>query len=135
MVVIQCPYLECNFETIDAADALACSNMVVVQYPYPEGNFETIDAADALSATLLQIHASGTHSNTTPARTHLTANTAATARVEKVRRPTVTTGGTSEEWSYFNVRWQDYVTATKTSGRDLVIQFLECCDEDLQKYF
>jgi hypothetical protein len=30
-------------------------------------------------------------------------------------------------------RWQDYVEATKISGKDKVIQVLECCDEQLRK--
>lgn len=55
------------------------------------------------------------------------------ARVEKVRRPTVTAAGSSEDWAYFLTRWQDYVEATKIEGKDLIIQLLECCDEQLRK--
>jgi hypothetical protein len=55
------------------------------------------------------------------------------AKVEKVKRPTISSAGTSEDWSYFISRWNDYVTATKVSGKDKVIQLLECCDEQLRK--
>ena len=35
--------------------------------------------------------------------------------------------------AYFVTRWQDYVEATKIEGKDLVIQLLECCDEQFRK--
>ena len=57
----------------------------------------------------------------------------AKAKIEKVRRPTVSAAGSSEEWSYFETRWEDYVEATKITGKDKVIQLLECCDEPLRK--
>ncbi len=56
-----------------------------------------------------------------------------TARVEKVRRPSISSAGTTEEWQYFKSRWGDYVTATKLRGTDRVIQLLECCDDQLRK--
>lgn len=100
--------------------------MVVVACPYPQCDFSTADTEAVLASTLLQIHASGAHTQQTP-------GTRETARVEKVKRPTITTGGSSEDWSYFTVRWQDYVTATKINGPELVIQLLECCEEELRK--
>ena len=45
----------------------------------------------------------------------------------------VSAAGSSEEWSYFLTRWNDYVEATKVTGRDRVMQLLECCDEQLRK--
>ena len=53
--------------------------------------------------------------------------------MEKVKRPVISTAGTSEEWSYFESRWSDYVDATKITGHDKVVQILECCDEPLRK--
>lgn len=41
--------------------------------------------------------------------------------------------GSSEKWSYFLTRWQDYAEATKVTGKDKVVQLLECCDEQLRK--
>ncbi|XP_066910175.1 uncharacterized protein [Clytia hemisphaerica] len=101
--------------------------MVVVQCPFPECDYATIDTEPDLASTLLKIHASGVH---TPQQGLAVRET---ARVEKVKRPTITTGGSSEDWSYFTVRWQDYVTATKITGPELVIQLLECCDDELRK--
>ena len=62
-----------------------------IRCPYPECTYETEDVTDGLAAVLLSVHSSGTHNipaqttNTNPAPTPTT-----TARVEKVRRPTVT---------------------------------------------
>lgn len=55
------------------------------------------------------------------------------AKVEKVKRPTIVAAGSSEEWAYFESRWSEYVDATKVTGRDKVVQLLECCDEPLRK--
>ena len=71
---------------------------------------------------LLNLHAS-THTSPSPA----------TAPVEKVKRPTIKSAGTIEDWTYFTSRWTDYKEATNISGREAVIQLLECCDEQLRK--
>ena len=82
----------------------------------------TADATDAaLIVQLLKMHESASHGNQS------------SAKVEKVRRPSISAGGTHEEWVYFNTRWTDYVTATKVVGQDRVVQLLECCDETLRK--
>ena len=80
----------------------------------------------------MSVHSAGTH--TTQATATIQPQiSATTARVEKVRRPTVTAAGSSEDWAYFVTRWQDYVEATKIEGKDMIIQLLECCDEQLRK--
>ena len=56
-----------------------------------------------------------------------------TAKVEKVRQPTISSAGSSKEWSYFLTRWKDYVEATNLKGKDMVVQLLECCEEQLRK--
>ena len=101
--------------------------------PFPGCEFQTNDVADGLASTLLQIHASGCHSGVTNGEQAVASNTSGAARVEKVRCPTISTAGTSEEWSYFKIRWNNYVAAIKISGKDVVIQLLECCDEGLRK--
>ena len=55
------------------------------------------------------------------------------AKAEKVKRPTISAAGTSEEWAYFLQRWSDYKAATHLTGSDIVYQLLECCDEMLRK--
>ena len=84
---------------------------------------ETEDASVALQ--LLQLH-DGTHR---PAATQTTNKSTA----EKVKRPTVNPAGSSEEWSYFVQRWEDYKQATKLTGDEIIFQLLECCEESLRK--
>ena len=94
--------------------------MPVVACPIPGCDYTTPDLETAIVAALITAH-SAFH----------TAGPA--AKVEKVRRPTVAAAGSSEEWVYFLSRWTDYVAATKVTGRDKVIQLLECCDEPLRR--
>ncbi len=55
------------------------------------------------------------------------------ARVEQVKRPCISSAGTTEDWHYFKSRWNDYARATRLEGTDKVIQLLECCDDQLRK--
>ena len=96
--------------------------------PFPDCTFETDDVQDSLAAVLISVHSAGTQTAAAPS----TGGNVA-AKVEKVCRPTISTAGSSEDWSYFLTRWQDYVDATKITGKDKVVQLLECCDEQLQK--
>lgn len=97
--------------------------MPIVSCPIEGCAYATPDLSDAIVAALITAHCT----------VHATGSTGAAAKVEKVRRPTVTSAGTSEEWSYFELRWLDYVAATKVTGRDRIVQLLECCDESLRK--
>ena len=82
-------------------------------------SYSTPDNTDAaVVAALLNAHTT----------THNTA-----AKVEKVRRPTISTADSSEEWAYFETRWDDYKTTTRVTGHECVVQLLECCDESLRK--
>ena len=96
--------------------------MPVVQCPIEGFSYQTPDHGDAIVAALITAHC--TSHNTNPGNA---------AKLEKVKRPIISSAGTSEEWSYFMSRWRDYVDATKVSGKDRVIHLLECCDEDLRK--
>ena len=110
--------------------------MPVYRCPFPDCTWNTEDVSDQLAATLLDIHARGAHPPTpqplaTPA---LPAPPVLTqSRTEKVKRPSVTTAGTGEDWAYFLARWEEYKAATGVTGRELVLQLLECCDEELRK--
>ena len=87
-----------------------------------------------IAAVLLSVHSTGMHITTGPITSTTQPQTPTkTARVEKVRRPTVTGGGSSEDWAYFLTHWKDYVEATKIEDKDLIIQFLKCRDEQLRK--
>jgi hypothetical protein len=96
--------------------------------PFPDCTYETADVEDTLAATLISVHATGTHTAIAPASANINA-----AKIERVRRPTISTAGSSEDWCYFQTRWQDYIDATKVTGKDKVIQLLECCDDQLRK--
>lgn len=85
--------------------------------------------APELLIRLLDLHERTTHPTTLAA----TASTAPTAKAEKIKRPTLSASGTSEEWAYFRQRWSDYKAATRLTGTDIVFQLLECCDEGLRK--
>ena len=77
---------------------------------------------------LIQLHARTAHP--IPAAAH---DNAATTKPDKIKRPTVTTAGTSEDWAYFVARWAEYKTGTKLTGADVVFQLLECTEESLRK--
>ena len=40
------------------------------------------------------------------------------SKVEAVKRPTISTAETSQDWLYFQSRWRDYVKATNVKGGD-----------------
>ena len=52
---------------------------------------------------------------------------------QRVKRPTISAAGSREEWTYFLTRWQEYVDATQITGKDKVLQLLECCNDNLHK--
>ena len=81
------------------------------------------DVSDTIAAVLLPTHAIS----------HQPGATASSVKVERVKRPVISSAGTSEDWNYFLSRWNDYVEATKVTGKDEVLQLLECCDEELRR--
>jgi len=96
--------------------------MPKVKCPIVDCQFETDDLDPAIVAALITTHAM-VHNTTAPNSN----------KVEKVKRPSLSSAGTSEDWTYFLSRWQDYVEATKIKDKELVIQLLECCDETLRR--
>ena len=95
--------------------------MPTIACPVTGCTYTTEDVDANLAVTLLSLHAVDLNSPI------------AAAKVEKVKRPTVSSAGTSEDWAYFQSRWLDYTEATKVTGKDKVVQLLECCDEQLRK--
>ena len=100
--------------------------MPVVQCPVPTCDYETADLDAVIVAALLTTHAT-VHNAAPPSATQ------SYHKVEKVRRPTISSAGTSEEWTYFIARWNEYVEATNIKDKELVIQLLECCDDTLRR--
>lgn len=100
--------------------------MPSVDCPIPGCTYTTPDLDAVIVAALLNTHAT-IHAAPTP---HVAG---AAVRVERVKRPTISSAGTSEDWKYFLSRWGEYTTATKVTGKDRILQLLECCDEVLRK--
>ena len=84
-------------------------------YVVPEGH------GDATTAALITAH-SKTHDS----------KKANGEKAEKVRRPAISSEGTTEAWTYFLSRWGHYVKATKITAEEQVLQLLECCDDRLR---
>ncbi len=100
--------------------------MPVVQCPIEGCEYETPDVDPVVAAALITAHSTSHQAPWTRASSQ-------PARVKKVKRPSISPAGTTEDWHYFMTRWADYVKATKLEGTDKVIQLLECCDEQLRK--
>ena len=96
--------------------------MPVIKCPVPNCQYQTQDVETSLVVALLNLHAPTHTSQSSP-----------TAPVEKVKRPTVKSAGMSEDWTYFISHWTEYKEAINISGREAVIQLLECCEEQLWK--
>ena len=94
--------------------------MPVVACPIQGCTYATPDLDNVVIAALITAHATS-HSM------------AGTAKAEKVKRPSISSAGTAEEWRYFESRWDEYKEATKISSRELILQLLECCDDALRK--
>ena len=75
-----------------------------------------------LAIVLLQIHGKE-HDN----------DTRSNPKLERVKRPSISLSGTTEEWNYFISRWTEYKAATKVQGGEATLQLLECCDEPLRR--
>ena len=100
------------------------SMMSSMQCPVPECTLEIgTEVPDDCKKPMLQIHLVY----------HQTLLQNASVKPEKLKRPTITIGNSTEDWNYFISRWGTYKSATKLSDSDLVIQLLECCDESLRK--
>ena len=97
---------------------------MAVECPVDGCTYNTGDVQPVVAAALITAHALN---HKAPAEPVLA------ARVEKVKRPSVSSAGSTEDWLYFESRWSDYVAATRLKGPDCVIQLLECCDEQLRR--
>ena len=84
--------------------------MPIHQCPYPNCSFVTKDITDELAAVMIKVHAEGAHLSRTKS-----------AKVESVRRPVLSAGGTSEDWCYFLTRWRDYKATTNVAGTEKII--------------
>ena len=95
---------------------------IEVACPFPGCDHVSRHDDAAIVVELLKIHG-------------LTHSAAATpgGNMNKLKRPTVSLAGRSETWSYFETRWGEYRDGTRLRGDDIVVQLLECCDDDLRR--
>ena len=98
--------------------------MPAIQCPIEGCEYKTPNVEPVIAAALITAHATSHRTPSGPTQT---------ARAEKVKRPSVSSAGTTEDWQYFKSRWDDYVKATRLGGTDRIIQLLECCDDQLHK--
>ena len=76
----------------------------VVRCPIEDCEYRTPDVDPVVAAALI----------TTRATVHgLPHSATSVAKAEKVKRPCISSAGTTEDWQYFTSRWTDYVEATK----------------------
>ena len=97
--------------------------MPAVHCPIESCDYVTPDLDPQIVSALINAHAT----------IHASSPSQGPAKVERVKRPTISSAGTSEEWQYFETRWSEYVAATKVTGKERVLQLLECCDDELRK--
>ena len=83
--------------------------------------YETPECENTGAVSLLTIHG----------YTHLP-GPSARQQHERVKRPMVDMGCTSERWSFFKTQWDAYKKLTKIAGDDTTDQLLECCQYDLK---
>ena len=99
--------------------------MPAVECPIESCDYVTPDLDATIVAALITAHANAVHTSSP--------NQQGAAKVERVKRPSISSAGTSEEWQYFTTRWGEYVAATRVTGKERVLQLLECCDDELRK--
>ncbi len=98
--------------------------MPLVKCPIEGCEYETPDVEPIIAAALITTHSTSHRAPDRPTQA---------AKVEQVKRPCISSAGTTEDWHYFKSRWSDYARATRLEGTDKVIQLLECCDDQLRK--
>ena len=118
------PGLTVSDSTIPELGSVDSGNQPCTQY-YPLVPPQTMITT---SSSPFSVHSNGTHV-AAPTNSQRTI----AAKIERVKRPTISATGSSEEWTYFLTRWQEYVDATQITGKDKVLQLLECCDDNLCK--
>ena len=95
--------------------------MEPVKCPFPDCDFSTPAEMDpAVAAVVLSTHA-------------MIHNRVIKAKPAPVKRPEISSGGTTEGWSYFVTRWRSYSQAVHLTAEDTTIQLLECCDTKLRR--
>ena len=91
--------------------------------------YVTPEASEAVALAMYDVH----QKNHMPSANLQTTSTNQTDRTEKVKKPPITKGSTPEDWSYFECRWKEYKELTNIKENNLVVNLMECCEEELRK--
>ena len=99
--------------------------------PLPECEFELEnDVPEDCVNTMMQFHL---HYHQPLVTSSTPGGPSAVSKAEKLKRPSLSSDNTNEDWSYFLSRWSTYKSATMMTEADIKIQLLECCEEGLRK--
>lgn len=93
-----------------------------VRCPIPDCAFVAEHTDLSIIAALLSIHG----------KIHDQPPSSQDSRTTRVKRPEITSRGTTTQWTYFLTRWEDFKEATKPKQPEIPIQLMECCDEELR---
>ena len=80
---------------------------------------------------LLRMHVNLEHPSETPPAP--AAGAGASAKMEKIRRPTLNEESTETDWNFFVSKWTRYKRSAKLRGEDLVDQLWACMSEGLER--
>ena len=84
--------------------------MPAVECAIESCDYVTPDLDATIVATLVTAHANAVHTSSPSQH--------GAAKVKRVKRPSISSAGTSEEWQYFTTRWAEYVAATKVTEKE-----------------
>ena len=120
---MKCPWVILYEDNTHRYPMITTTNMPAVDCPLQDCQYSTGNVDPSVAVELLKLHG----------LSHTANQGTSAAKVKKVNRPTISNGVTLAEWNYFLTRWSGYVEATGISGKTLIIQLLECCDEQLRR--
>ena len=98
--------------------------------PFPNCTYETADVEDALAAVLISVHSTGTHTATAPPPASAGVNA---AKIDRVRRPIISTAGSSEDWSYFLTRCRTISMQGKSPAKTMSSNYLSVVTINFEK--
>ena len=100
---------------------------VSVNCEFSDCKYKTPEGELAVVVELLKMHFAAQHKSADKEPTK------SAAKLEKAKRPELKLEMSDEDWAYFLNRWESYKKAAGLEEEDVVIQLMECCEEQLRK--